>query len=252
MPTGFPRINAYVLIPNESGAVVAVIKEIAIRRMERPHSERHDELVDLPFPARLVIAIPSEPCCWRAIMSATHLLIRTRSSGSPVGRRSSAAAYACPAWSIVEAQETDRLIQIGTAPFAGNARVWVHPDKLFGRHLAILGNTGSGKSCSVAGIIRWSLEAATSPNKGSAASNQPNARFIILDPNGEYAEAFKDGTLAARRYAVGGADGAQPLTVPGWLWTGQEWAAFTSAQPGVQRPILLSRPLTKCVTVRVR
>jgi hypothetical protein len=118
--------------------------------------------------------------------------------------------------------------------------VWVHPDKLFGRHLAVLGNTGSGKSCSVAGIIRWSLEATISGTADGAKAARPNARFIILDPNGEYAAAFEDGTLPARHYAVGGGGGTKPLTVPGWLWTGQEWAAFTSAQPGVQRPILLS------------
>ena len=34
------------------------------------------------------------------------------------------------------------------------------PDKLFGRHLALLGTTGAGKSCSVAGLIRLSLDAA--------------------------------------------------------------------------------------------
>ena len=88
--------------------------------------------------------------------------------------------------SIVEPTTADRLVQVGTAPFAGNARVWVHPDKLFGRHVAILGNTGSGKSCSVAGIIRWSLEAATAqPTRadglaaGDSATAPPNTRFIL-------------------------------------------------------------------------
>jgi hypothetical protein len=47
------------------------------------------------------------------------------------------------------------------------------------------------------------------------------------------------GTIPMRRFAVGGQGGARPLTVPGWLWNGQEWAAFTAAQGGVQRPILL-------------
>src|SRR5690606_40110513 len=65
-----------------------------------------------------------------------------------------------------------------TTLFRSNATVSVDPDRLFGRHLAVLGNTGSGKSCSVAGLIRWSLEAA---KKKRGAS--PNARFIVLDPN---------------------------------------------------------------------
>lgn len=57
-PTGFPRINAYVLIPNETGAVVAVIKEISIVRARPVPGKQDEALVDLPFPARTVIAIP--------------------------------------------------------------------------------------------------------------------------------------------------------------------------------------------------
>ncbi|WP_081910442.1 ATP-binding protein [Thermopetrobacter sp. TC1] len=244
-PTGFPRINAYVLIPNESGAVVAVIKQISIQR-SKPVSDKHDEsLVDLPFPARNVIAIPFGTLSSEGYDDkGQHLYSLERgvtvlpSVGDPV-----LLPTAEQLRSIVEAKTEDRLIRIGSAPFANNADVWVHPDKLFGRHLAILGNTGSGKSCSVAGIIRWSLEgvAAELPKKAEKEEqDQPiNARFIILDPNGEYSHAFTDGTLSVRRFAVGGKDGAKPLTVPGWLWNGQEWAAFTDAKPGTQRPILL-------------
>ncbi|WP_306120645.1 MULTISPECIES: DUF87 domain-containing protein [unclassified Roseitalea] len=239
-PTGFPRVNAYVLIPNETGAVVAVIKEISIVRA-KPGPGKHDEaLVDLPFPARTVIAIPFGTLLREGNDSDSQPLYALErgvpvlpSVGDPV-----LLPTATQLRSIVEAKTDDRLIQIGSAPFAGNARVWVHPDKIFGRHLAVLGNTGSGKSCSVAGIVRWSLESAAAAQEGEQAK-PANARFIILDPNGEYAKAFEDGTLPVRRFAVGGKDGANPLTVPGWLWNGQEWAAFTSAQPGVQRPILL-------------
>ncbi len=51
-------------------------------------------------------------------------------------------------------------MKIGVSPLAANAEVRIDPDRLFGRHLAVLGNTGSGKSCSVAGLIRWSMDAA--------------------------------------------------------------------------------------------
>lgn len=243
-PTGFPRVNAYVLVPNETGAVVAVIKEISIIRAKPAPGKHDDALVDLPYPARTVIAIPfgtllregndgdSQPLY--ALERGVPVL---PSVGDPV-----LLPTATQLRSIVEAKTDDRLIQVGSAPFAGNARVWVHPDKLFGRHLAVLGNTGSGKSCSVAGIVRWSLESVAAASQAAQEREQAqpaNARFIILDPNGEYSQAFEDGTLPLRRFSVGGKNGAKPLTVPGWLWNGQEWAAFTSAQPGVQRPILL-------------
>ena len=78
--------------------------------------------------------------------------------------------------------EEKRRIKIGTSPLAANAEVYVDPDRLFGRHLAVLGNTGSGKSCTVAGLIQWSLKEAREIKKDPRQN--PNARFIILDPNG--------------------------------------------------------------------
>ena len=60
---------------------------------------------------------------------------------------------------IVESGD-NRHVLIGTSPLAANAEVKIDPDRLFGRHLAVLGNTGSGKSCSVAGLIRWSMDEA--------------------------------------------------------------------------------------------
>src|SRR5690606_922694 len=59
-----------------------------------------------------------------------------------------------------ESDGTPGRILLGHCPTAGWAPVYVGPDKLFGRHLAVLGNTGAGKSCSVAGLVRWSIAAA--------------------------------------------------------------------------------------------
>lgn len=237
VPTAFPRINAYVLIPNETGAVVAVVREIAINRAKPLRGADDDAIVDLPFPSRLVFTIPFGTLCLETVDSDgyPHYALERGvpalpSVGDPVLLPSAAQLRA-----IVEAKTDERIVEVGTAPFAGNARVWVHPDKLFGRHVAVLGNTGSGKSCTVAGLVRWSLEAVSAKGTGK----EPNTRFIILDPNGEYAQAFSDGVIPARILAVGGAGGAEPLTVPGWLWNGQEWAAFTAAAAGAQRPLLL-------------
>jgi len=103
-----------------------------------------------------------------------------------------------------------------------------------------LGNTGSGKSCTVAGLIRWSMEAAEKAIKDAGKTGVPNARFIILDPNGEYARAFADRGDELRLFRVPPvADGERPLDVPAWLWSGHEWTAVAHAQPGAQRPLLM-------------
>ncbi|WP_235511166.1 helicase HerA domain-containing protein [Enterobacter roggenkampii] len=134
--------------------------------------------------------------------------------------------------SIVESGNNRRVI-IGQSPLANNANVAVDPDRLFGRHIAVLGNTGSGKSCSVSGLIQWSLESALE------SQIKPNARFIILDPNGEYARALGPTTKFKGRVFKVEAEGSEnQLQVPSWFWNSSEWASFTQASPKAQLPLL--------------
>ena len=85
-------------------------------------------------------------------------------------------------------------------------------------------------------MIRWSLEEAQS----RSCSGRPNARFIVLDPNGEYARAFSSDDIAqARIFAVDSDDAESALKVPLWFWNSAEWCSITRASLGVQRPLLI-------------
>jgi len=237
-PAGFPRINGYLLVPNESGATVGVITSVRVERLPYPKRKGMQDfgLVDLPFPARLVTLAPLGTLASKSGIDEGELAFEVRrgvdvfpSVGDPVLLPTDAQLKA-----LVEGESDvdSPRIRIGRCPTAAGAPVHVNPDKLFGRHLAVLGNTGAGKSCTVAGLIRWSLEAAEQARN----SGKPNARFIVLDPNGEYSKAFAD--LNARLFQVDAGGDAGQLRVPAWLWNGDEWAAFAGAAPGVQRPIL--------------
>ena len=238
IPTGFPRINGYLLVPNESGATVGVITSVRVERLPYPKRKGMQDvgLIDLPFPARLVTLMPLGTLTSKRRGELDNLGFKVRrgvdvfpSVGDPVLLPTDIQLRA-----LVEGEGEDvgGRIQIGVCPTAGGAPVHIDPDKLFGRHLAVLGNTGAGKSCTVAGLVRWSLEAARDVRE----DGDPNARFIILDPNGEYARAFSD--LGPRVFQVESSDSARQLKVPAWLWNGEEWSAFAGAAPGVQRPIL--------------
>ena len=160
-------------------------------------------------------------------------LVLTGCRSLSIGWRQCFNANPRPASSIVESGE-NRRVKIGTRPLAGNADVCVDPDRLFGRHLAVLGNTGSGKSCSVAGLIRWSLEEAQKENK--TQKDKPNARFIVLDPNGEYQRAFgnEEGLLKPRIFKVDRLSDELQLQVPIWFWNSAEWCSFTQASSRAQ------------------
>ena len=58
-------------------------------------------------------------------------------------------------------------------------------DEFFGGHAAVLGNTGSGKSCTVASIMQ---ELFDKPDEHHARG----ATFVVLDVNGEYHQAFEN------------------------------------------------------------
>ena len=78
----------------------------------------------------------------------------------------------------------DSQLTAGVSPIYGQQPVMASYNDLFARPLGIVGNTGSGKSCSVARLIQEAL----SPSE--ASGHPANAKFIILDINGEYGKAF--------------------------------------------------------------
>jgi DNA helicase HerA-like ATPase len=242
-PTNFPRLNSYVLIPNEAGATVAYVTWIGIERSPYPKRAGLKDfgLIDLPFPLRKMALTPVGTLAGRrnkVTGGVEYELSRGVTAFPSVGDQV-LIPTSDQVQAIVGAKSVERRIRIGASPLASNAEIRVDPDKIFGRHVAILGNTGSGKSCSVAGLIRWSLEAATLPNDGGDQL-PPNARFIILDPNGEYARAFADLEGQTRLFRVPPVHGSErPLRVPAWLWNGHEWTAVAYARPGAQRPLLL-------------
>src|SRR6202051_857870 len=59
-PAAFPRLNGYVLIPNEAGATVAYITWIGIERSPYPKRAGLKDfgLIDLPFPLRKMSLSP--------------------------------------------------------------------------------------------------------------------------------------------------------------------------------------------------
>ena len=71
-------------------------------------------------------------------------------------------------------------VRIGCIRQDSSIPAMVCVDELLGKHFAILGTTGTGKSCTTALILRSILE------------KNPAAHIVLLDPHNEYATAFGD------------------------------------------------------------
>ena len=97
---------------------------------------------------------------------------------------------------------------VGTVATHPSLKVCLDPSNLFGRHFAILGQTGSGKSWTVAALVQRTVAV------------MPRAHIIILDLHGEYCWKREDGT---RHYAFADAIvrhvDARELEIPYWLMT---------------------------------
>jgi len=239
IPRSFPRVNNYVLIPNDEGYLVGQVEWLSVERSAFPKRRGMQDfgLVDLPYPLRKMSLNPLGTL--RKTENEQYRFRRGVEAFPSIGD-----GVLIPTdhqlKSIIESSLT-RKVTIGTSPLANNASICIDPDRLFGRHLAVLGNTGSGKSCSVAGLIRWSLEEAAK-NMSSSQQIHPNARYIILDPNGEYARAFHSeentcNPFQPRIFRVG--DENNPLQIPLWFWNSAEWCSFAQASAKTQRPALI-------------
>lgn len=97
---------------------------------------------------------------------------------------------------------------VGTVATHPSLKVCLDPSNLFGRHFAILGQTGSGKSWTIASLVQRTVAV------------MPRAHIIILDLHGEYCWKREDG---ARHYAFVDAIvrhvDARELEIPYWLMT---------------------------------
>lgn len=76
--------------------------------------------------------------------------------------------------------DADRSVRVGCIRQDSTIPAMVRVDDLLGKHFAILGTTGTGKSCTTALILRSILE------------KNPAAHIVLLDPHNEYATAFSE------------------------------------------------------------
>ncbi len=79
----------------------------------------------------------------------------------------------------IYASDGRSAIQVGTVYPTTDIRAGIYIDAMLGKHFALLGSTGTGKSTSAALILHRICE------------NAPEGHIIMIDPHGEYAAAFR-------------------------------------------------------------
>lgn len=90
--------------------------------------------------------------------------------------------------SIIFSDDSDFGFEMGS--LSGNPTVpfCIDGDKFFGKHIGVVGSTGSGKSCAVSSLIQNAVGIANAKN--SNMEDQKNSHVMIFDIHSEYSSAF--------------------------------------------------------------
>lgn len=108
-------------------------------------------------------------------------------------------------------------VTVGALSSAESIPAKIALNELVTRHSAVLGSTGSGKSTTVASLLR----SITAPPTGNR--QYPNARILMLDIHGEYAAPLTD---VAQVFSVDPQRGEDRLFIPYWALDAGELLKF--------------------------
>ncbi len=123
----------------------------------------------------------------------------------------------------------DYYLPIGKSPSFPDYQVKINPDKMFGKHAAILGNTGSGKSCTLTSILQSMFQYDYNGQK------LQSAHVVIFDTNGEYKEAFN---IEKKHKVNPFYINENGLKVPYWFMNFDDMDYLFEPTTGTQAPIL--------------
>jgi len=115
------------------------------------------------------------------------------------------------------ADDADYQFPLGNLSLNKTTAFKVHGDRFFSKHIAIVGSTGSGKSCAVARILQDVVGIIDGANTNIGKQN--NSHIVIFDIHDEYTAAFalaKEQSFTLNRLDI------ESLHLPYWLMNSEE------------------------------
>ena len=137
---------------------------------------------------------------------------------------------------LIVGDEKPSTMTLGASPLYDSCPIKVDINELFSNHMAIFGNSGSGKSCGVSRLIQNVFQ---TPGFIPFRSN-----FFIFDSSGEYRNAFQDINKINPNYNYKFyttnyyEPNTEQLKVPLWLLTVDDLALLLSVTNHSQLPII--------------
>ncbi len=233
------RINSYIMIPVGARRIVAMVTRVVMTEESELHADK--TMVSLPSTRRLMKATMIGQIDEDRFRQGISLFPVLDSRVFLAAKHDLDAIFGQVRFEDGEDNDDPGYcIAIGKSVVFPDYTIYINPDAFFGKHVAVIGSTGSGKSCSIASILQ------------SVISDEKikNTRIVILDTNGEYRAAFQTGietgdytTAIPNRtslYIPTDPLVAGSLTIPYWFMNSDDFVRLFRAAPGVQRPVLMN------------
>lgn len=129
----------------------------------------------------------------------------------------------------------NRDLLLGTSPIYDDVKIGVNVNEFFSKHFAIIGSTGSGKSCGVARIFQ---------NLFSKKMSVPyKASIFLFDAYGEYHDAFKNinalnSNISFKAYTTNTKGDSEIMKIPLWFLGVDDIALLLNAEKASQLTII--------------
>lgn len=183
-----PQMGALFAIEAQSGTVLATVVGMSVPSPAQREGERELWIIELGLVGEISGGAGSGARFTRGVIGYPGLGDRVR-------------AAAPGELALAFSGDPRGSVRIGSLVQDPSVAALVGVDDLLGKHFAVLGTTGTGKSCSTALVLRAILQ------------QNPAAHIVLLDPHNEYATAFKDwGEVVNQRN----------MQLPYWLLTFEE------------------------------
>nr|WP_314804078.1 DUF87 domain-containing protein [uncultured Capnocytophaga sp.] len=232
----FAQLNSYVIVPYQNYYIVAEVSGVREKDLNVPFSNPTEQILSKIQTGKYLEVLPIGtikddqfdfgvsvyPTLYSDVLyikeQELDTIFKTNSNKKPIGND----------------KYMYTSLPIGKSIIFPDYEVKIDIDKFFGSHSAVLGNTGSGKSCTIASMLQTLYKLENTSATGST--------FIYFDDNGEYKQAvenLKDNKdIQVTNFSIDTEATNEKFQLPHWFLNIDEWALLLKASEKSQLPIL--------------
>lgn len=232
----FAQLNSYVIVPYQNYYIVAEVSGVREKDLNVPFSNPTEQILSKIQAGKYLEVLPIGtikddqfdfgvsvyPTLYSDVLyikeQELDTIFKTNSNKKPIGND----------------KYMYTSLPIGKSIIFPDYEVKIDIDKFFGSHSAVLGNTGSGKFCTIASMLQTLYKLENNSATGST--------FIFFDVNGEYKQAFKNlkdnKDIQVTNFSIDTEATNEKFQLPHWFLNIDEWALLLKASEKSQLPIL--------------